>query len=224
MHRIAQRGLTLVTLVAVATTVQAKKAAAPPAGPVSVELHNTCGADLTVLLAGTEIKVATGARSTGVELAPREDWSYEVKMQAPSKADLGLLGLRPDGRYAIEVAGCRPGGADLLTRDLGDKPAAKSPQEAAEVRFRARQNGFIEYRTGKMGGFKPLSIAMTNYVEQAGGALEFTFRLRAARGGPVLKMLKTAVDLQAGHRYLIEVNVVGNDLLFKHEDEGWREG
>lgn len=223
MQRNAQRGLVLAATIAAATSVQAKKPTAPPAAPVSVEVKNTCAADVAVELAGTAIKIPAGAKSTGVELAPREDWSYPVKLQAPSSADLGLLGLQPSGRYEIELADCRTGGADLVTRDLGEKPPAKSPQEAAQVRFRARQNGFLEYRTGKMGGFKPLSVAMTSYIDQAGGEMEFTFRLRASKGGPVLKMFKKAVDLEPGHRYLIEANVVGQEILFKREDEGWRE-
>ncbi len=221
MQRIVRSALTLATLGCVATAAQAKKPT-EPAAPVTVVVQNACAQDVAVAFGGSELKVPAKGQSTGQDLPGTDDWSYAVMMKAPQEADLGLLSLKPGGKYDVKVANCRAGGADLFTHDQTERPAEVSPQAAAEVRFRARKNVFLEYRPGNKGSFKPLSVAMTRYIEHPGGEFEFTLRLRAAKRGPVLKMVKTAVKLDPGHRYLIEANVAEGDILFKREDEGWR--
>lgn len=199
---------------------QAKKKAPKAAATVSVQVKNGCAAETKVKVGGQEITVAAGATSEPQTLPGADDWSYPLHLVAPQASDLGLVSLLPAGQYAIELKDCAAAGANIETRDLAERPATASPNAAAEVRFRARQNTHLEYKGGSATSFKPLSIAMTKYVEAPAGKYEFTFRLRAAKGGPVMKTVTRTLEIEAGHRYLIEANVAGTEVFFKKEDEG----
>ena len=131
------------------------------------------------------------------------------------------MSLQPGGSYVVGLSGCRGNGADVFTQNKAERPKVLSPNAAAEFRFRARQKVYLEYKAGKTGRFRPLSVAMTRYKEAAGGTMDFTLRLRAAKRGPVLKMFRSGVDLVPGHKYLIEANVIGREIFYKWEDEGW---
>ncbi len=199
-----------------------KKRKKKPAAPVTVELTNGCKAKAKFKLGNVEAELEGGA--TGAPLAiqggafENTDNVYDLRLGDKS---LGLYTLVAGGKYAMRVTNCRAEHADVLTTHDAERPKGTSPNAAAKVRFRARQNTFLEYRSGKRGRFKPLSVAMTRYQEIPGGDHMFTFRLRAAKRGPVLKMYKGEVKVDAGHAYLIEANVVGKEILFKAEDEGW---
>ncbi len=199
-----------------------KKGKAAPAAPVTLKVENACKEEAKVKLGNVELTLAGGTTSeeqrlTGGTVEDTRD-VYELLLAGKS---LGLYTFAGGGSYAVKIADCRSGHADVYTSFLGERPAAKSPQAAARVRFRARQNTSLEYRGGKVGRFKPLSVAMTSHLEIAGGEFPFTFRLRAAKRGPVVKMLNKTVKLEAGHDYLIEANVVGREVTFKVEDEGF---
>ncbi len=193
-----------------------------PAAPVSVTLVNGCKAAAEIKVGQVVSKLAAGATQADVAIqggaVENTDNVYEVFLATKS---LGLYTLEAGGKYAMRIASCRAGHADVFTHREKDRPKGVSPNSAAKVRFRARQNGFLEYRSGKTGRFKPLSVAMTRYQDVAGGDHAFTFRLRASKRGPVLAMFKGTAKLKAGHAYLIESNVVGRTILFKAEDEGW---
>ena len=224
MKRTARIATWAVALIALSTTAVYAKKKPKVLSPVTVTVKNLCAADLVGTLGELPIKVASGQVSASETVPGKEDQSFELKLTAPAPADLGILGFAPGGTYEVEVRDCRGGAADVFTKAVGERPAALSPNAASEVRFRARQNVHLEYKFGKVGAFKPLSIAMTRYKEQAGGELDFTFRLRVGnKRGPVVGMMRKTVTLEPGHRYLIEANVVGKEILFKYEDEGWRE-
>lgn len=201
---------------------KARKKKTKPAAPVAVELTNGCEVKAKFNLGAVEAELDAGA--TGAPLAiqggafENTDNVYELRIDGTS---LGLYTLVAGGKYAMRVTNCRAAHADVQTRQDAERPKGVSPNAATKVRFRARQNVFLEYRSGDTGRFKPLSVAMTRYQEIPGGDHAFTFRLRAAKRGPVLKMFKSSVKLDAGHAYLIEANVVGQEILFKAEDEGW---
>jgi len=150
--------------------------------------------------------------------ADADDWIYLLKTKGATSSDLARLSLAPAGHYQVTLADCRAGRADVYTKLLA--AVAGSPHAAAEVRFRARQNLYLEYKSGKTGRFKPLSIAMTSYVETEPGEFSFTIRRRAARRGPVLGNLRKKIDLTPGHRHLIEIDVAGPEMLLSVEDEG----
>lgn len=202
-----------------ATALAKKKAPAKPAATVSVQVKNTCAAEAKIRIGTTELSIAPGAESEAQTLEGTENWSYPLFLAGAT--DLGLLSLEPGGQYALEIEECAAAGANVNTRNLAERPAATSPNAAAEVRFRARQNVNLEYKAGTDGRFKPLSVAMTKYAESPAGDYEFTFRLRAAKGGPVMKMVTRKVTLEPGHRYLVEANVAGTEVYFKKEDEGF---
>lgn len=208
------------TLGLAASASAAKTAApAPPLTPVNVTLENTCQDPLAVQLGATRLDLEPGKATDPQALQARETQAFELKL---GDHDLGLLGLRAGGTYHVRFMNCRQGAADIATEDRSERPATVSPQAAAQVRFRALNAGrVIEYKPGKTGRFKFLSVGYTSYEEQAGGEFDFTVRLRADKRGPVMGMMRKQVALAPGHRYLVETNVVGNDILYKFEDEGW---
>ena len=212
--------LTLAVAPAWAGKRKKKRKKKAPAAPVAVTVENGCKAEADIKLGQLSFKVAPGAKSAeqAIQGGTFENTEnvYELLLSGKS---LGLYTLEGGGRYEVRLADCRGGHADVYTHFMGDRPKGKSPNAAAQVRFRARQNVHLEYRSGTR--FKPLSVAMTRYQEIAGGDFEFTFRLRAAKRGPVLKMMKKSVKLKAGHHYLIEANVTGREITFKVEDEGF---
>lgn len=193
----------------------------PLKAPVTVELANGCAQELGLKLGAVEAKVAAGTKSGAQTITPSGDQGYELHLLGGKEPmNLGLVALTPGGSYTIRVADCRAGAADVYVDDLTPLPPEKSPHAAAELRFRARQNLHLEYKAGAGGRFTPLSVAMTSYKEIPGGKTEVTLRLKAGKAGPVVKMFRKELDLKPGHRYLIEANVVGNEILFKQEDEG----
>lgn len=197
----------------------AKTAAPAPLTPVTVTLENTCDAPLAVSLGDSSVDVAPKSTSAPQTLQGRENQAFELKL---GKTDLGLLGMAPGGTYHVRFEKCRAGAADIVTQNKSDKPEALSPQAAAQVRFRAFNAGrVLEYKGGKRGRFKFLSVGYTSYEDMPAGEFDFTVRLRAAKRGPVMGMARNTVALQAGHKYLIEPNVVGNQIVYKFEDEGW---
>ena len=224
--RIVTGALALLALSPTGVHARKKKTKKPKVlAPVTVTVKNGCAAGIAGSFGGQSFAVEAGQSSAALSAPAKEDWSFPLKLTAPAPGDLGLLALAPGKTYEVEIKGCRAGAADVLTRDTSERPKGLSPNAAAEVRFRARQNLHLEYRFGKVGRFKPLSVAMTRYKEQAGGDLDFTFRLRVgSKRGPVVGQLKGTVSLKPGHRYLVEANVVGKEILFKCEDEGWRDG
>lgn len=194
-----------------------KKAEAPPA-PAEVVIENACAAALDLQLGEIPIKVEPNGRSGPHLLPPAGEGVYELNLAGAKPAALARPGIPPGSKYAIRVADCRAGSADVYTRIDGLAPP--SPHAAARVRFRARQNLTLEYKMGAAAAFRPLSIALTSPAESKAGEAEVTFRLRAARNGPILKTFRKTVNLDAGHRYLVEANLVEGDLLFSVEDEG----
>ncbi len=208
--------LTLLLSLALSTQALAKSKKAPK--PISVQIQNSCKGEIRLGLENREFKVAPGTTSALESLQGKADWAFKLRLDG---ADAGLLSLEPGTKYGIQVKECQAGGANFYTQSYKERPKNISPQAAAQLRFRAQQNLHLEYRAGKRGRFKPLSVAMTSYRDVPGGELEFTFRLRAARRGPVLKVFKKSIKLESGHRYLVEARVNNQEIFFKQEDEGW---
>jgi hypothetical protein len=211
-----------VLLMAAGPAMAGKKSKKKALEPVKVQVTNACKTELAVKLGELAVKVPAGATTEVQEIAPKDDWSYALWMNGDKPIDLGLLSLQPGGDYEVGLMGCRDGAADIYTKDRSEKPKALSPNAASEYRFRARSKVYLEYKAGPTGRFRPLSVAMTRYKEAAAGDLPFTLRLRAAKQGPVLNTFNGSVGVDAGHRYLIEANVVGRNIFYKWEDEGWR--
>ena len=221
--RIRELVLALATVAMLVPMAHAKKKRAKKVkevAPVGVELENACASEIAVKIGDHEVKVPAGAKSGEQTITGRDDWSFPLFLGGAEPIDLGLLALEPGGRYLVKMSNCSKRGADILTTNLKPLPEGLSPNAATQVRFRARQNRPLEYRSGKRGAFKPLSVAMTRYKESPGGTYAMTFRLRAAKRGPVLKMLKKELELKPAHKYLIEANVVGTEIMVKIEDEG----
>lgn len=198
-----------------------RKKKTQPKAPVSFKIENTCSTDLTISVGSAAVAVKTGETSAEQIIEVGEDFSFPVKITAPATLDLGLLQFNAGGKYSVRFAACDAGGANLLTTDLSERPKSLSPNAAAKVRFRARQNGHLEYRSDTQRRNKMLSVAMTDYKDTPAGPFKFQFRLRAARKGPIVKMLKDTVKVAPAKRYLIESNVSGTSIYYKIEDEGW---
>ncbi|MEZ4466024.1 MAG: hypothetical protein R3F60_25410 [bacterium] len=190
--------------------------------PVSVTVQNACAAPQKVTLNEQTFEVPAGQESPEVVVAAADaEKGYKLALAGEAAADLGLLGLEDAGRYRVKIADCRAGGADVYLENLADPPAGLSPNAAAQVRFRVREVLNQEYKVGKTGRFKGLSLGMTSYQEIPAGPLDFSFRVRAAKNGPVVAMFDKTTELKAGHNYLVESHVVGSAVFFKLEDEGF---
>jgi hypothetical protein len=187
--------------------------------PIEVTVENGCPTALDLMLGTTPIKVDANGKSAPVLLPPDAgEGVYALQLQGDKPTELARLGIPAGAKYAIRVDSCRPGAADIYTRL--DSVQSPSPQAAAKVRFRARQQDVrLEYQVGT-GRFLPLSIAMTRYQESPPGASDLTVRQRMAADGPVIKTVKKSLTLEPGHQYLIEASVVNGDLVFSQEDEG----
>lgn len=223
MHRFA-RGLATVALSLALPAVAAaeKTADAAALADVNVTFENTCKTALKVQLGPLATDVAAGATTPAQVLAGVEKQAYELKFAGPKPTDLGLLGMAPGGTYHVRFEKCRANAADIVTLDKSPRPASVSPQAASKVRFRALNRGrAVEYKAGKKGRFKKLAVGYTSYEDQAAGDFDFTIRLRAKLRGPVMGMSKQTVTLEPGHKYLVETNIVGREILYKFEDEGW---
>lgn len=193
-----------------------------PAAPAAVTVHNACGADLTVAINAQDFTVAAGKASASTALAPApEGKGYVLTVKGAKPLNMGMLGFESGKSYDLKLADCRNGGADIYLDSQTEVPKGASPHAAAQVRFRAAKIGHIEYKAGKIGRFKPLSLGMTSYKEAEAGKFKFTLRLRAAKRGPVMGMLNKEVDLKAGRNYLVEAQIHGQNIFFKREDEGF---
>jgi len=220
LHGLAAGAATIALLTAPA--LAGDKGEATPLDPVSVTLENTCDGPLTVKLGALELAVAAASTSEPQSLPGLEKQAYELRLAGPKPADLGLLGMAPGGTYHVKFMNCIPGGADVVTANKGARPEGASPQAAAQIRFRSLNRGrAVEYKAGKKGRFKKLAVGYTSYEEQAGGDFMFTLRLRGKARGPVMGMRKDTVKLEPGHKYLIESNIVGRQIKYKFEDEGF---
>lgn len=212
---------TTLMIAALATTAHAGKKKAP-AAPATVTVHNACGADLNLAINGQAFAVAAGKASADTTLAPApEGKGYVLTLKGAKEMNMGMLGLEAGKAYDLKLADCRNGGADIYLDGKAEAPKGASPHAAAQVRFRAAKIGHIEYKAGKIGRFKPLSLGMTSYKEAEAGAIKFALRLRAAKRGPVMGMLNKKIDLKAGHNYLVEAQIHGQNIFFKREDEGF---
>lgn len=197
-----------------------KKTIAQP--PSTVTVHNGCAADIKVSINAQPFEVAAGKAAAATPLAPApEGKGYVLTVLGAKAVNMGMLGFEPGKEYDLHLRDCRNGGADVYLNGKAAAPAGASPHAAAQVRFRAAKIGHIEYKAGKVGRFKPLSLGMTSYTEAEAGKFKFTLRLRAAKRGPVMGMLNKQIDLEAGHNYLVEAQIHGTDIFFKREDEGF---
>ena len=184
------------------------------AGPVTVEVSNGCQQPVSMKLGPETIKVAAA-----------ENNAYEFNFEG-SKRDNGYLVMKAGGNYTIALSGCANGWANIRITDLAARPEGLSPNAEAQVRFRSfRGKGEripnIEYRAGKRGRSKRLSVAFTPYVKTQKGEFAYALKLKAARMGPVLSALNGKVNVEAGKNYLIEASVVGGKIFTKFEDEGY---
>ena len=209
-------------LMTTAAHAKSKKKKAIPQPPSTVTVHNGCAADIKLGINAQAFAVATGKAAVATPLAPApEGKGYVVTLTGAKVVDLGMLGFEPGKEYDLHVRDCRSGGADIYLNGKAAAPASASPHAAAQVRFRAAKIGHIEYKAGKVGRFKPLSLGMTSYKEAQAGKYKFKLRLRAAKRGPVMGMLNKEIELKAGHNYLVEAQIHGTDIFFKREDEGF---
>lgn len=224
MHRILRGVITATALCGmVMPALAGKKKGAQDGAPITVELENACESAHTLEVGGLKVQLDSGKKSGERSLKPTaENDGYTLTLADEKPTELGLVALEPGGKYHLRIADCRAGAADVYIDNLQPLPEDKSPNAATKIRFRSQQRGvYMEYRAGKRGRFKPLSVAMTRYKEVPGGKMPITLRVRAARRGPVLKMFRKDLELKPGRRYLIEANVVGGrEIVFKQEDEG----
>lgn len=211
----------LLTSAVFATTAHAKSKKVPQP-PSTVTVHNGCEADLKLAVNAQSFEIAAGKAAAPTPLAPApEGKGYVLTIMGAKAVDMGMLGFQPGMEYDLHLRDCRQGGADIYLDSKAAAPAAGSPHAAAQVRFRAAKIGHIEYKSGKVGRFMPLSLGMTSYKEAEAGKFKFTLRLRAAKRGPVMGMLNKEIDLQAGHNYLVEAQIHDQAIFFKREDEGF---
>ncbi len=204
-----------------------KKKKAAATAPIDVELHNACAQELALRLTVAEKpdELFKAVVPAGGKVAKTLQGSTDTPVyELHGKVSLGYVSMAPGAKYRLELRDCRVDAADLYTVDLRDLPPGVSPHAASKVRFRARKNLHLEYKAGKRGRFKPLSIAMTRPIEVPAGDFDFTFRLRAAKRGPVMKMFRKTVKLVPGRQHLIEANLQGGEIIFKFEDERIPEG
>ena len=198
------------------TSAQAGKKS-KKAASAEVTVENTCQQPLDVTIAGSAVKVDAGATSSPVviQINPKEP---VVEMKAKDTL-LARLVVQGDQTYAVKVASCKGSNADVFTEWTSVKPS-DSPHAMAQVRFRARARKVFEVMGGKQGRFKPVSVAVTGYEDVQPGEFPFGVRMRMARRGPIVANVKKQAALQAGRKYLVEVDAVGRELFFSVEDEG----
>lgn len=213
----------VLALVAPAVSLAApKKGKTKERAPVTLNVHNACAADLKLTLNDQAFEVAAGQESGDTPISHADPAKgYMLKITGETPADLGMLGLADGQGYRLRLADCRNGGADVYLENKAELPAGISPQAAAQVRFRAREIGHLEYKFGADGRYKGLAVGMTSYQEVPAGDLAFSFRLRAAKAGPVMATFDKTLALKPGRNHLIESHVVGPHIFFKLEDEGF---
>ena len=212
-------------LVLLASPAYSSPTSKDAAGPVTVEVANGCQQPVAMKLGPETVKVAASEKVAGKTFAAAENNAYEFNFEG-SKRDNGYLVMKAGGNYTIALSGCANGWANIRITDLAARPEVVSPNAEAQVRFRSfRGKGEripnIEYRAGKRGRSKRLSVAFTPYVKTQKGEFAYALKLKAARMGPVLSALNGKVNVEAGKNYLIEASVVGGKIFTKFEDEGY---
>ncbi|MBV70771.1 MAG: hypothetical protein CMH52_05425 [Myxococcales bacterium] len=206
-------------------TVAAQTKSKPVNGPVTIDVSNQCKRAISMTIGSEKFKLEPAAKVAGKTLAAAENDAYGYNF-AGSNRDDGFLVLKGGGAYGISIHSCGASWASVATRNMAPRPTGLSPNAEAKVRFRSfRAKGEkmanVEYRPGKRGRFKRLSVAFTPYVKSPAGPFAYGLKLKAGRMGPVLNMFNGAVKLEAGKNYLIEASVVGGVLFTKFEDEGF---
>ncbi len=194
-------------------------------GPITIDVSNTCTRAVSMTIGPETFKLEPAGKLAGKSLAAVENDAYGYNF-AGSNRDNGFLILKAGGTYSVSIHSCGANWASVATKDMGPRPEGLSPNAESKVRFRSfRAKGEkmanIEYRSGKRGRFKRLSVAFTPYVKSPAGSFAYGLKLKAGRMGPVLNMFNGAVELEAGKNYLIEASVVGGVLFTKFEDEGF---
>lgn len=197
-----------------------KRKKAEPAKPAQVSFENTCDAGLDLTLGETSVKLEAKGKAAAMSIPTKADMPVQdLKVAAGEKPLLARLAILGGQEYMVTLHDCRNGLAEVTSQwTNAEKPA--SPHASAQVRFRARARRYLEVMQANKGRFKPLSVAHTKYEDVTPGDFGYGVRLRAARKGPVVANVKKSAKVEAGKRYLIEIDVVGQDLLFTVEDEG----
>ncbi|MEE2756304.1 MAG: hypothetical protein VYA30_06570 [Myxococcota bacterium] len=206
-------------------TLAAQTKGKPATGPVTIDVANQCKRAVSMSIGSETFKLEPAAKLTGKTLASADNDAYRYNFEG-SNRDSGFLVLKAGGTYEISVHSCGATWASVATRSKAARPTGLSPNAESQVRFRSfRAKGEkmanVEYRPGKRGRFKRLSVAFTPYVKSPAGSFAYGLKLKAGRMGPVLNMFNGAIDLEAGKNYLIEASVVGGMLFTKVEDEGF---
>ena len=213
----------------VATDAMAKRRRKPKkqkvSAPVSVKIANQCKRAVGIRIGQNKFKIAAGKNSTATVLKPNRNSAYEYVF-AGSKRDPSYVFLEGGGKYQINIHTCKKTWANITTRSLGPRPSGLSPNAAANIRFRSssakgKRLPNLEYRPGKRGRFKRLSVGFTRYLKAPGGKFNYGLKLKAGRAGPVLQMLNGAMTVEPGKNYLIEAGVVNGEIVLKFEDEGY---
>jgi len=209
--------LSLFTVLTSPAAMAAKKIA--KAAPIDVTFQNTCAQDLALKLGATDVKVAAGQTAL-ITVTPEKPGETLPLVSADVAAvEWARLAFAGAGKWEVKIAGCSEGKADVFGRQATD-PNLGSPQAAAQVHFRARVRGFLEYQAGDMGAFKPLSVAMTSYMDAKPGELTVALRKLGGIKGPVLSNLKKAVPILPGRKQVVEVDFSGAVPFVSVEDEG----
>lgn len=203
---------------AIPTLAHAGKKAAKGA-PIDITFQNACAADLALKLGTADVKVAAGQSALVTVTPEKPGEALPLNTTDATPVELARLTFAGAGKWEVKLAECAEGKADVLARQSVD-PSAGSPLAAAQVHYRARVRGFIEYQAGDMGAFKPLSVAMTSYVDAKPGDLVVQLRKRGAAAGPVLANLKKTVPILPGRKQVVEVDFGGAAPFVSVEDEG----
>lgn len=189
------------------------------AAPIDITFQNACAADLALKLGAADVKVAAGQTALVTVTPEKPGEAQPLTTTDATPVELARLTFAGAGKWEVKLAECAEGKADVLAKQTVD-PNAGSPLAAAQVHYRARVRGFIEYQAGDMGAFKPLSIAMTSYVDAKPGDLVVQLRKRGAAAGPVVGNVKKTVPILPGRKQVVEVDFGGSVPFISVEDEG----
>ncbi len=191
----------------------------PVPAPLDVVFTNACTIPLELTLGGVGASVPVGQAVLVTVAGRKGDEAVALAMAGPVATELGRFSFTGGGKWNVRLGECADGRADVVAspeRDLtGDAPLAM-----AQVRFRARVRGFLEYQVSGAGAFKPLSVAMTSFFEQKGGEMALQLRKRLAAQAPVLANLKKLAVLAPGRKHVVEVDFSGAVPFISVEDEG----
>lgn len=218
MKKLANAVAICLAMIAPASVFAAKKPAKSP--PVDITFSNTCAADLALKLGTTDVKVAAGQTALVTVSPEKPGEALALNTTEATPVELARLTFTGGGKWDVKLAECAEGKADVHARQAA-LPASGSPLAAAEVRFRARVRGFLEYQAGDMGDFKVLSVAMTSPIAAKPGDVTVQLRKRGGSAkGPVLANLKKVVPILPGRKQVVEVDFGGATPFVSVEDEG----